>query len=356
MNVQLKKPEMLTPAEHERWRQIVDCEPAFDSPYFHPEFTQAVSDCRDDVEVAVISDGREPVGFFPFQRCGQQARPVGGQLSDAHGIIHDGSLQLEDGQLRQLLRQCGLTAWHYHYQIESQIPAAHWQPQRDVAAVMNLTGGFAAYADRLPSKNVIRQTERKARKLAREHGAVDFLWHSLQEEHLQQLMDWKSAQYAQSEIADVFAFDWTRQLLRHLWQRTGNELQGLLSVMTVADRPVALHLGLRAGAVLHQWFPAYDPALRDYSPGMIHLLEMARQSATHGVTRIDLGRMCHYKSRLATDTVDVAAGNIDLQPVRRLLRHGYQQTFAWLRHSPLRSVTRVPGRMLRRLAERREFQ
>jgi len=353
MNVQLKQPESLTSLELQRWRDIIRSSEHFHSPYFQPDFTLAVAACRDDVRVAVISERGRIAGFFPFQQSGDEARPVGGQLSDAHGVIHDGSFPLV---YRQLLRQCGLTAWHYHYQIAAQIPDRASGCQVEPAAVMNLTGGFDRYADRLESRNVIRQADRKARKLAREHGEIRFSWNCLSDDVMRQLLNWKSAQYVDSGIADVFSFDWTRNLLRTLWRRTDSPLQGLLSVLTVADQPAAIHFGLRAGRVLHQWFPAYDPALRDYSPGIIHLLEMARHSESAGVEQIDLGRICHYKSRVATHTVDVAAGCHDLRPMRRMLRVGYQQTFDWLRRSPLRTVARVPGRMLRRLAEQRQFQ
>ncbi|MCR9197555.1 MAG: GNAT family N-acetyltransferase [Planctomycetaceae bacterium] len=349
----MKQPESLTSLELQRWRDIVRSSEQFQSPYFQPDFTLAVAACRDDVRVAVISEGDHITGFFPFQQSGSEARPVGGQLSDAHGVIHTADLELS---YPQLMKQCGLTAWHYHYQIAPQIPRRTAGCDIAPAAVMNLTGGFDRYASRLESKNVIRQVDRKARKLAREHGEIQFAWNCLSGDVMQQLLDWKSAQYVDSDIADVFSFGWTRELLHTIWRRTDSPLQGLLSVLTVGDRPVAIHFGLRAGRVLHQWFPAYDPELRDYSPGMIHLLEMARHCESQGVEQIDLGRICHYKARVATHTVDVAAGCLDLRPVRRLLRVSYQQTFDWLRRSPLRTVARAPGRMLRRITEQRQFQ
>lgn len=353
MNVQLKQPESLTPCELQRWQDIIRSSEHFQSPYFQPDFTTAVAAHRNDVRVAVLREDSRIVGFFPFQQSGSQARPVGGQLSDAHGVIHEDCLPLS---YPQLMTQCGLTAWHYHYQIAPQIPRQTVGCTVERAAVMNLTGGFDEYQSRLESKNVVRQADRKARKLAREHGEIRFTWNSLSDDVMRVLLDWKSAQYVDSAIADVFAYDWTRRLLHTLWRRTDSPLQGLLSVMTVGDRPAAVHFGLRSGRVLHQWFPAYDPSLRDYSPGMIHLLEMARHCESHGVEQIDLGRICHYKARVATHTVDVARGTLDLRPVRRLLRVGCEQTFHWLRQSPLRTVARVPGRMLRRLAEQRQFQ
>ena len=55
---------------------------------FGPEFTQAVAAVRGDVEVGVLEERGEPVGFFPFQRSRRNvARPVGGKMSDFQGLI-----------------------------------------------------------------------------------------------------------------------------------------------------------------------------------------------------------------------------------------------------------------------------
>jgi CelD/BcsL family acetyltransferase involved in cellulose biosynthesis len=47
------------------WRALQQADPALDSPLFHPEFTRAVAAVRDDVEVAVLEEAGEFVGFFP---------------------------------------------------------------------------------------------------------------------------------------------------------------------------------------------------------------------------------------------------------------------------------------------------
>ena len=79
MNIRLIPAEQLTPEHVAAWADIQRAEAALDSPYFRPEFTQAVAAVRGDVEVGVLEEGGEPVGFFPFQRGrGNVARPVGG--------------------------------------------------------------------------------------------------------------------------------------------------------------------------------------------------------------------------------------------------------------------------------------
>ncbi len=50
------------------WTELQVANPDLASPYFAPEFTQAVAAVRDDVEVAVVEERGQIVAFFPFHR------------------------------------------------------------------------------------------------------------------------------------------------------------------------------------------------------------------------------------------------------------------------------------------------
>ena len=72
----------------EAWRSIQRVEERLESPYFCPEFTRLVGSVRDDVRIVVIENDGRPVGFFPHQRAPWgRGKPVGGPLSDYHGVI-----------------------------------------------------------------------------------------------------------------------------------------------------------------------------------------------------------------------------------------------------------------------------
>ena len=53
--IELLRPSSLAAVHWQRWSQFQAAEPALDSPYFRPEFTQAVAKVRRDVEVALAS-------------------------------------------------------------------------------------------------------------------------------------------------------------------------------------------------------------------------------------------------------------------------------------------------------------
>src|SRR5207344_1830917 len=84
----LTRPQQLAPMEIAAWDELQRGHAAFESPYFRPEFTQAVAAVRDDVEVAVIDQDGRVAGFFPFQRSSLNlGKPVAGKLNDFHGLL-----------------------------------------------------------------------------------------------------------------------------------------------------------------------------------------------------------------------------------------------------------------------------
>ena len=60
----------LQPVHLAAWNDILRQQPALDSPFFTPEFVQAVASARRDVEVALLHDHDRLAGFFAFQRAG----------------------------------------------------------------------------------------------------------------------------------------------------------------------------------------------------------------------------------------------------------------------------------------------
>lgn len=341
-------------ADHDKaWRAIVAKSAELDSPYMHPEFTRCVAAVRPDVEVCVLEDRHDVVGFFPFQRVGRnEARPIGGRLNDCHGVIADPDVAWD---LDGLLKSCRLAAFDFHYLQPNDQFTPHATRSFE-SAYLDLSAGFENYVAGLNSKRFVSETNRKRRKVEREVGPIRFEWNSADRSAFEQLLAWKSAQYVRSGIADVMSFGWTVELLEEIWSRQGDDFAGLLSTVHAGDRLVAVHFGVQAGGVLHQWFPAYDVELSNYSPGLFHLLQMAEFAAESGVTRIDLGEVCDYKARVMSASKTMAEGSIDHRVLRRMIRTGYQRTRDWVKNSPLRGPAQIPGRWIRQLCERWEFR
>lgn len=347
----------LSPPQIASWARFQQADQTLESPYFHPDFTRCVAGVRDDVEVAVIQHNGESVGFFPFQRRGRHAAmPVGGRLSDYQGGICQRGLIWN---AKELLSSCDLTSWSFDHVLTCQTPWSEHHRVTDLSPQIELADGFEAYRAglRKGSADELRQTQRKARKLAREIGPLRLEFRSYDSGLLDQLIAWKSAQYHRTQATDVFAFPWTVALLHALLARQGAGLAGVLSVLYSGDRPVALHMGMECRGLLHWWFPTYDPHLANYSPGRILLLELLQEAPSNGVHKVDLGRgMVGYKSRAMTGAVSVAEGSVDFRPLARRLQNSFRSTKQWIRASPISGPARIPGRLIHQLTEWWKFR
>ena len=116
---------------------------------------------------------------------------------------------------------------------------------------------------------------------------------------------------------------------------------GMLSLLYAGKRLVAGHFGMRGRFAWHYWFPAYDPEMAKYSPGLILLLKMAEHAPSLGVRTIDLGLgMSLYKQRLMNASVPLAGGSVELSPWRSLKGYGRRTLRSLWVNLPLGSSVR----------------
>jgi CelD/BcsL family acetyltransferase involved in cellulose biosynthesis/GT2 family glycosyltransferase len=333
------------------WTRLQERDPELASPYFRPEFTLAVAAVRRDVEVAVLAQDGETAGFFPYQRRWRSALPVGGRLSDFHGVIARPGLDCTAGEL---LAGCGLSSWSFHHLPVSQAAFAGHIHQTEGSPYLDLSRGFDAYRAGLSKsrREGIAQTLRKRRKLERDWGPVRFEFDCRDPAVLRALLDWKSAQYRRTGLTDVFAFDWSVALLRKIWTVQTPGFAGHMSALFAGGRPIAAHFGLRSHKVLHYWFPAFDIELAQFSPGSILQMDIAQAAAAAGLARIDLGRGSEQaKTSVMSGATPVADGIVDRRPVVGWARDRWSRARERLRTSTWRRHLEWPLRVTRPVRE-----
>ncbi|MFI6520142.1 GNAT family N-acetyltransferase [Spirillospora sp. NPDC050679] len=286
MRVRVVRPLDLGAAEVERWRELQGTHPDLGNPFLAPEFTLGVARFRADVRVAVLEDGPRIAAFFPYQRGPLGiGHPVGFGLTDLQGMIAPPGLRFD---ARVLLRACGLGVWDFDHLLADQAAFAPFHSARRAEPVMELGEGFEAFEAhmRKAAPKTHKTIRYKERKLGRDVGGLRYEFASADDADLRRLMAWKSDQYRRTGRTDRFARPWIVKLVRH-FHETGF---GVLSVLWAGDEPVSAHFGLRDGAVMAGWFPAYDTRFGKYSPGMIGHLRLARGCAENGVAEIAMGR------------------------------------------------------------------
>lgn len=334
-----------------RWDEIVRSTPAFTSPFFRPEYVQAVSRLRQNVEVGIIRNGDEVLGIFPFERvAGCVARPVGGRLSDYQAVIAVEGLQW---QAADLMRACRLRCWEFDHHLAFQ---QQLQPHFAVLGnswQIDVSQGLDAFIveRKAAGAEALTMRLRKFRKLNREHE-VHFEWHVADERALEMLMAWKSKQYQNADFTDLFAHEWVVTLLKTIVNTQTPQFAGVLSVLYVDKVPKAVHLGMRSGSQLHYWFPAYDASFGKYSPGSALLIFMIKYAGENGVTSIDLGKGDDdYKLTFANNSVPLAEGVVETRPLVAVFRRVWRKSREFVRASPIRTIARAPSRWLRRIRE-----
>ena len=342
----------LTDEHVSAWLRIQGEQSALDSPFFCPQFTQAVSAVRQDVKVAVMTEAGELRGFFPFQGgVAGASKPVGAPFSEFQGVVACRNLAWTPAEL---LAKCGLRYWAYDHVPTALRRFAPYHHQVGDSPCVDLSAGFDAYCDakRRAGSRVISQSRRKARKLAREVGPLRFEYHCRDESILARLLSWKTQQHQRTGVLDVFQFDWVKRFLRQVRDTQCGDFRGLMSVLFAGRDPVAVHLGLQSRTVAHLWYPAYDPRWAEYSPGMSLFVELARALADHGIRRIDLGPgPQRYKRSLQNGGVQVAIGTVDRWPAARWTRRGWNGARSFVRQFPLADRIRIPASLLFRMRQ-----
>lgn len=338
----------LSPDLVARWEEILEQSPELASPYFRPQFVRLAADARANVEVGVLRDGQDVVGFFPFERfAGCVARPVGGKLSDYQGVVAPAHLPWS---VEEIMSGCRLKAWEFDHQLASQQQLAPHFIATGHSRLMDLSPGYETYVEqRKTAAKALSETLRKFRKFQREHD-VRFVWNTSDESVFRQLLTWKSEQYLRTGLTDLFAVEWVVNLIRTIWQSQSPRLAGVLSAMYANDKLVAAHFSMQSGSQLHSWFPAYDVSLARFSPGACQLLFMAQQAAEHGADCIDLGKGDEeYKLMFATGSVALSEGTVETRRLSAAMRSGWRKARDWVKQSPLERPARASLRWLRQV-------
>jgi CelD/BcsL family acetyltransferase involved in cellulose biosynthesis len=311
VKITIVRPDELGPAELTRWHGFQRAVPGLDNPFLSPEFVIAVGEEAPAARVAVLGDGDDVVGFFPYERRRWGVGvPIGANVNDCQGLVHAPGLEWDAAEV---LRACGLALWTFDHLVDPQPGFNSHLTDRRPAPIIDLSGGIEDYEQvlRQRSSRFTKDLPRRARMLARELGETRFELAASDAGLLERVLAWKSAQYVRTGAPDLFARSWLPRLLRRLLHTEHDGFTGLLSVLSAGDRPVAGHLQLRFDGVLAGWFPAYDPELGKYAPGLQHHLATARAAAAAGVRHIELGKGGEdYKALLTNGTLLVGTGQV----------------------------------------------
>lgn len=293
-----------------RWHELCAASEQLKSPFFTPEFTQFMARCRDDVKIGLIEADQVIVGILPFhhKRSGVAA-PIGGHVCDYQAII--GALPEELSE-RQLLQSLGVSAFDFNHALLVQSVFRKNAVQFSVSRRVDLRDGYEAWLDETKRNgSAIKNTQRKARKIARELGPLTFHYQDASDDAWDQFLVWK-AQALKFDVETMLSPDWVRDVFFGIRSLQGKCFSGVFSTLYAGEKLVAAHFGLQSERALHWWFPTYDPALGKYSPGLIHLLHSLEHISNLGLDELDFGRgESRYKCEFSNDARELCEGSLE---------------------------------------------
>jgi len=286
------------------------------SPFMSPEFAIAVDCVRADTRVAILTDGSQIVGFFPFQRRSPGlGSPVGSGINNWEGLVHVPGFECD---ARELLKGCQLSVWHFDHLPDGQHPFGRFAASTSPSPVIGLSRGFPEYYEQLRTRSpkLCQTLGRKRRRMEEALGEVHLAVGCKDLSALRTLMAWKTDQCRRNNWSSPLDRPWVADVFEYLLNADSANFQSILSVMYAGDSPVSAHFDLRTGNTLAIWLLAYETSFSKWSPGMLHNIQLVEDAALRGVTEVNFGRGTEqYKELLSTDTLTVARGIAFRQPL-----------------------------------------
>lgn len=351
MRVEVITPDELGEAGRTAWRRIQGRDRALRDPFHAPEWAEIIGSVRRDARIAMVEDGGEAVAFLAVQKSPPfTMMGLGAPICDADGLIADPQAEFDLALLARALKTDRVDFGHLPLACSRYDTIAR---VREDVMVADLTG-WAAFleARRAEGSSTLRNLEKKKRKLAREHGELEFRAFTPDAEALAALFVWKQEQYERTRQPNVLARPWVREAHERVAAASCPHFSGEMFSLRCGGRLVAALLALQSGPVLHAWVIAHDPdpALAPFSPGSMVWHHMFEAAHARGVELIDFGCGDYpYKRFYKTGVRQIGVGFIGQPGFGTVMRSGMFAARSMLERSSNQLVAGLPGRIMRRL-------
>ena len=295
LKIEVIKPSALAASDIAAWHAIMEQSHFLQRAFFAPEFALACERAHGLARVAVFRENGSPVAFFPFQfashwhRLTGAGERIGGGIADHTGLVAPASFYSSP---LALLRAARLNAIFITHLPEQQkifkLAADEWR----IGHVIDLRDGGDRYFQQMSRDHAefVNDTRRRLRRAEKKYGPIEFvLDKNPTVAQAREILGEKRRQYERTGAGDVFGNPKYVATIESLFNSSAMHCRPVISALRAGGNTLARHLGLMSQSVLSYWFPVYDTAARDISPGRLllwHTIESARE---HGIGFIDRG-------------------------------------------------------------------
>lgn len=295
----------------DRWRDLARPDGRLTSPYLLPDFAQDVDAQRHDVHVIIAEENSAPIGYFAYHAPqGGIARPVGAPLSDYQGFAATPGFKVCE---KALLSAMGADVLVYDNWQGETLGKVRSQTRSSIIDLSEGVTHWMARKEQTQHKH-FKKLRQRQRKAEREFGPIRIEFGDPLGERFETLRAWKSTQYRQTGLLDLFDIQWIDGVIRTCAARSFGPFRGLIASLYLGDQLAAVEMGIVAGDIYHSWMPAYDPAFRAVSPGHLLLQGIIEAAPNMHITRIDLGGGDYAYKDAYTDYETVLHGGRAMKP------------------------------------------
>ena len=289
------RPSELDTATIEAWHAMMKKTTFLQRGFFTPEFTIACGRAHDLARVVIFRNKQIPIAFFPFQFASRGHRmtgageQIGGLMSNHAGLIASPGFSIEP---QLLLTAARLKALFVSNLQEGQATFGLTGQSSRIGHIIDLRDGGEHYLQELSRTrgHFLRDTRRRLRHAQKEFGAIEFVFDSAPTlAQVRDLIGAKRDQYARTGAGDPFGNFGFLTIVESVFEHPSIHCRPVISILRGDDRVLARHLGLMSQGVFSGWFPVYDPAAKEFSPGRLLMWHMINEAAKHGITFIDRG-------------------------------------------------------------------
>ena len=298
--------------------------------------------------LAIVRKRGHIEAILPFQgRKRGLARPLGAPLSDQHSLIvaPDSDITLID-----VVSRLGMSGFVFTGLLQPVSGAL--RQVKAIAHVADLSDGIEAYMDWRNAnwRDQVKKNDRRKRQGERQWGTMRIeIACPKTSNHFENFMRLKQDKFVETNRHNVLGVAWINAFLRALYQSPDPNFVGEITVLYFGDHLAGLEFGLRGGKAMHSWFPAFDRAYAQVSPGILLMNAMIEMCGTRGITKVDLG-IGHdqYKRHASNAPVPVWSGTLPISPLRRAGALTYVTGLNWLQKTPASNIGSFVGKLERR--------
>jgi len=356
VDIEVVRPSQLSQDDRTAWSALQVACPTLDSPFLSAGWSRAVEQARADAKagdrVAILREDGHATGFFPVRVSGATAMPIGAPMNDYQALIAQPGTAVD---MRRLAQTLGVQRLDFSHMMTCQTAFAPYMRGEQVSYVIDISEGYGAYEAerRAAGSGVLKDIDKRRRKVEREVGATVFTALSTDQAVMDQLIDWKRRQYRATGQTDIFEAAWTRRLLATLFSadRASDEgFGGGLFCLHIDGKLAAAQFNLFGRTTIHAWIIAHDESFERYSPGLMLFQDILRWMDHQPHRTLDLGAGDYrFKQQLSNRRTSVAHGFVGRPSPATFVRQAQYGVRAAAERLPLGAASALPAKAMRRL-------